>query len=119
MRQASLPRISVTSVPPVALLAPRVAVVVVAERFPEAWLVVVQQPQAPDPFGALPEVEVWHEQARRSAVLGLERLAAVGVGYPGPSPRDVLQRQIRGVAAVAEGEHVLGGGLDPFEQGVH
>jgi len=39
-------------------------------------------------------------------VLGLERLAAVVVGDPGLAVGDVLEGQIRGVAAVAEGEEV-------------
>src|SRR5690606_31805526 len=42
----------------VALLAPRIAVVVVAERFPESRLVVLHHAKLPQPLGALPEVEV-------------------------------------------------------------
>src|SRR5919199_1753912 len=62
---------AVTLVPPVALLTPGVAVVVVAQRLPETRLVVVQKPQAPDPLGTLPKVEVWDEQTCRTTVLGL------------------------------------------------
>ena len=93
--------------------------VVVAQGLPEAGFVFGHEPEAPYPLGALPEVEVRHEQAGRSAVLGLERLAAVGVSDPGLTACDLIQRQVRGVAAVAEGDDVLGGGLDLFEQGVH
>src|SRR5918993_3993768 len=86
-RQASLRGASAgtaaTSVSPVALLAPGVAVIVVAQRLPETGLVLVYQPQAPHPLGALPEVEVGDEQAGRAAVLRRERLALVGVGDPG------------------------------------
>src|SRR5215216_2170936 len=109
MRQSSLPRarILATSVPPVALLAPGVAVVVVAQGLPEAGLVFGDQPQSSHPLGALPEVEVRHEQAGRTAVLGLERLAAVGVGDPGLTACAIIQRQVCGVAAFAEGDYLL------------
>src|SRR5215213_8593488 len=121
MRQSSLPRArsSATSVPPVALLAPGVAVVVVAEGLPEAGFVFGDQPQSSHPLGALPEVQVRHEQAGRTAVLGLERLAAVGVSDPGLTACDIIQRQVRGVAAVAEGDDVLGSDLYFFKKCVH
>src|SRR5271166_2077947 len=48
------------SVALVALLEPRVAVVVVAVDLPEARLVVVQQTQPGHPLRALPEVQVRH-----------------------------------------------------------
>ena len=96
------------SVARVPLLEPWVAVVVVAVALPEARLVVVAQLQPAHPLRALPEVEVRHEQPRRAAVLGLERLAVVAVRDPGLAARDVLQREVRRVAAVAEGDHELG-----------
>src|SRR5215218_454101 len=95
MRQTSFRRgvrVSATLVPPVTLLAPRVAVVVVAECFPEAGFVATQEPQASDPLGALPKVQVWHEQARRTAVLRLQGLAVVRIGDPGLAACGVLQR---------------------------
>src|SRR4051812_9552913 len=72
----------VPSVAPVALLAPRVAVVVVAERLPEAGLVLRHEDEAAHPLGALPEVQMRDEQARGAAVLRLERLAVVLVDDP-------------------------------------
>src|SRR5690242_6391755 len=54
----------------IALFFPGIAVVVVAQRLPEARLVLGQQPQAAHPFGALPEIEVWHEQPRRPTMFG-------------------------------------------------
>src|SRR5215217_4323446 len=122
MRQSSLRRgvlISAILVPPVALLAPGVAVVVVAQGLPEAGFVFSDQPQSSHPLGALPEVEVRHEQAGRTAVLGLERLAAVGVSDPGLAACNLIQRQVRGVAAIAEGDDVLGSGLDLFKKCIH
>src|SRR5690349_1232403 len=51
------------SVTPVTLLAPGVAVVVVAQRLPEAWLVRQPEVDALDPLGGLPEVQVRHQEA--------------------------------------------------------
>src|SRR4051794_13387709 len=56
------------SVAPVALLAPRVAVVVVAGELPEPGLVVDGQRQPAPPLRALPEVQVRDDQARGPAV---------------------------------------------------
>ena len=91
---------------------------VVAVLLPEAGLVLVAQLEPAHPLGALPEVEVRHEQPRRAAVLGLERLAVVGEGDPRLAAGQVLERQVRRVAAVAEREHVLGVVLDRLEQRV-
>ena len=52
-------------------------------------------------------------------MLRVERLAVVAEGNPGLAAGHVIEREVRGVAAVAEGEHVLGLGLDVLEQRVH
>src|SRR5207237_9738461 len=70
------------SVAPVPLLAPWVAVVVVADALPEPGLVLGAQLQAAHPLGALPEVKVGDEQPGRAAVLGLELLAVEGECRP-------------------------------------
>src|ERR671917_1906304 len=102
IRQASLrgapAGTAATSVSPVALLAPGIAVIVVAQRLPETGLVLVYQPQAPHPLGALPEVQVGDEQACGATVLWGERLAVVGVGDPGFAARDLFEGKVRGVA---------------------
>src|SRR4051812_11347603 len=59
----------------IALLQPGVAVVVVPEALPEAGLVVRHQGERVHPLRALPEVQVRHQQAGGSTVLGCERLA--------------------------------------------
>jgi len=59
---------------------------------------------------------VRNEKARRAAVFGIERLAVEAVGDPGLAVGDVLERKIRRVAAVAEGDNVLGGALDVLEE---
>src|SRR5918992_337829 len=106
------------SVPRVALLFPGVAVVVVAVGLPEARLVVVAQLESANPLGALPEVEMRNEQPRRSAVLGLERLAAVLIRDPRPAADQILERQVGRVVAVAPRRDVAGVGLDAREQRV-
>src|SRR3954471_23631413 len=95
------------SVAPVALLFPRVAVVVVAVVLPEARLVLGAQLEAAHPLGALPEVEVRDEQPGRATVLPLERSPSVLVDDPGLPVGQIFERQVRCVTAVAESEHVL------------
>src|SRR5207247_8845246 len=65
-----------SSVAAVALLFPRVAVVVVAVVLPETGLVLGAQLEATHPLGALPEVEVRDEQPGRATMLRLEGLAS-------------------------------------------
>src|SRR5215218_8029757 len=61
----------------VALLAPRVAVGVIAAQFPEAGGVGVCELQAVDPLGRFPEIEMRHQKPRRSTMIGGDRLAVV------------------------------------------
>src|SRR3954453_14497241 len=65
---------------PVALLLPRVCVVVVAVELPEPLSVLGQDLEAAQELRRLPEVALGHEEAQRGAVIGLERLAPVGGG---------------------------------------
>src|SRR3954452_17111853 len=65
------------SVAVIALLPPRVAVVVVAGGLPEPRSVLDEELESSDPLGALPEVQVRDEEPGRPAVLGVERVAAV------------------------------------------
>src|SRR6266536_500571 len=62
-----------SSVALVSLLAPWISAVVVAELFPEPWLVAGDELESAHPLGALPEVQMRHEKARWSAVLRRER----------------------------------------------
>src|SRR4051812_27561659 len=106
------------SVALITLLKPRVSAVVVAERLPEARFVLIAEDQPPRPLRALPEVQMRDEQAGRAAVLGLEVLAVVAVGDPRLAAGDVLDGQVGGVAAVADGGDVAAPELDAVEQGV-
>src|SRR5919197_2560342 len=93
----------VTAVP---LLTPRVAVVVIAERLPESGLIALHEAQLPHPLRALPEVEVWHEEARGTAVLGRERHTVVSHRHPCLAAGHVGERQVGRVATVGHREHV-------------
>src|SRR5689334_17241237 len=100
-------RVSVTGVP---LLLPRVAPRVIAVLLPEPGFVVVEDPQPRDPLGALPEVQMRHQQPRRTAVLGGQRFAVELPGEPRPSTGQVRQWQVRGVPGVRVRDD-MGGGL--------
>src|ERR1035441_845961 len=65
----------------VALLAPGIAVHVVAVLLPEAGAVAIHDFDARQPFGAFPCIEPRHDQTRRTAMLGRNRLAIVMKGH--------------------------------------
>src|SRR5918992_5764792 len=97
---------SAASVAVIPLLAPGVAVDVVAERLPEARLVVLHETEPADPLGRFPEVEVRDQQARRAAMLGLQRLAVVVGGHHALATDQILDRQVGGVTAIAVGNEI-------------
>ena len=82
------------SIPLVPLLAPWVAVVVVAKLLPEAGGVLQHQVDAAHPLGGLPEVQVGDQQSGRSTVLGRKCLSVVLIGDPGVAVEQILQRQV-------------------------
>src|SRR3954471_1793410 len=84
----------IASVALVPLFLPRVAAVVVAVALPEPGLVVVEQTQPGDPLGALPEVQVRHQQPGRAAVLGGQRLPVGVPDHPGLATGDVVEREV-------------------------
>src|SRR5690349_14980857 len=63
------------SVALITLFKPGISAVVIAERLPEAGLVLGGEDEPSHPLRALPEVQVRDEQAGGAAVLGPERLA--------------------------------------------
>src|SRR5262245_8337763 len=85
----------------IALLTPGISVDMVAERLPEAGLVVLYEPQPTDPLRRLPEVEVRDQQTRRAAVLWRERLAVEPGRHQALATEQVLERQVGRVGAVA------------------
>src|SRR5256885_1244154 len=80
------------------LLFPGVRVVVVAAGLPVAGFVVLHEPDAGDPLGALPEVEVGDEASDRRAVLDRERLAVEPPGHHRRIGGGFLERRVGGVA---------------------
>src|SRR5215471_18728358 len=104
------------SVAPVPLLAPWVPVIVIAEALPEAWLVLQPEGDAADPLGALPQVQVRHEQPGRPAVLRRELLAVVAEGDPRLPVHQIFERQVGRIAAIGVHERVVGGRVDAAEQ---
>src|SRR6202165_4701180 len=104
------------SVAPVTLLAPRVAPNVISVRLPEAWLLLVLERYAAHPLGALPEIEVRHEQPHRPAVLWMKWLPVELVHDPRLVPGQVIERAVGRVPAVGENGGEVGSGFDPFEQ---
>src|SRR6266851_365441 len=83
---------SARSVAAVALLEPWVTVHVISVRLPEAGAVFGRQPETANPLGALPEVQMWHQQPRRAAVFWLERSTTEGESHPGLPVGDVGKR---------------------------
>src|SRR5262245_8045365 len=89
------------SVAVIALLTPGVSVDVVAEGLPEARLIVLHEAQPADPLSRLPEVEVRDQETRRAAVLRRQRLAIEPGRYQALAIKQVLERQVGRVPAVA------------------
>src|SRR6266545_840940 len=106
MRRA--PAKSYSLLPAVALFLPRIAAHVVAVLLPEAWPVAGHELQAADPLGALPEVEVRHEQPQRPAVLGRDGLAVPRVHQHVLGPHEVLEAEVGGEAVLGFDHYVRG-----------
>jgi hypothetical protein len=87
-----------------------VTVVVVAVRLPEAGLVARGEPQAAHPLGALPEVVVIDERARRATVLGRERLTTGGCDSRGSRMQ---------IDEVVSDKHIRGAGRSGQRQPWH
>src|SRR5207253_6106199 len=95
-------------VAPVTLFFPWITIIVVAKRLPEARFIPLDQSEAPDPLGALPEVEMRYKQPRRSTMFGSQRLPLVAEGHPGFSSQHIGERQIRRVVTIAVGDDISG-----------
>src|SRR5207245_10515044 len=108
------------SVPAVAFLFPGITMNVVAELFPEPRLVFLHEPKPADPLGALPEIEMRHDQSRRPAMHRLERLVVELVGNERLPLRHFVEGNIGRVAAGGIGHHDLAGRveLNRLEQGI-
>src|ERR1700675_3792387 len=94
-----------------ALLAPRVAIDVIAAQLPEARLLLPRKLQAAHPFRRLPEIEMRHQQPGRPAMVGLKRLPRIVERVErdhGLAADEVGEWHIGGVAVEGMGKHELG-----------
>src|SRR5579883_136163 len=85
----------------IALLRPGIAMVVVSPLFPEARAVGGDEFDAPDPFGALPEIELRHDRAHRPAMLAGERLPLPGMRQQYIVIGEIGERQVGRVIVIA------------------
>src|SRR5215472_12100210 len=92
---------AIASVIRVSLLTPRIAVHVVPAQLPEAGLVPLRELKPVHPLRRLPEVEMWHEYARRPPVVARQRLAFVLERDHRLSRREVRKWHVGGVSVVA------------------
>src|SRR5690242_17505368 len=84
----------------ITLLRPGVAMIVVAAHFPEAGTVGGDELDAPDPFGAFPEIEPRHDRAHRTTMLARQRTALPGMSKQHVLGVEVGQRQVGRVVVV-------------------
>src|SRR5579863_205951 len=96
----------------VALLGPRVAVIMVSANFPETATIVDRKLDRAHPFCALPAVELRHYQAQREAVIGIEAAAVVTPREHHVVVEKFLERKVGGIAAVAQDKDVARVGLE-------
>src|SRR5208282_613116 len=101
---------------PVALLAPRVAVIVIAAHLPEARAVLGGKLDALQPLGTLPEIEPGNDHAHRTAVLAAQGLALPARGEKHVAACELGERHVGGVAVVALEDDVPGLGLGSGER---
>src|SRR6185312_12761637 len=97
----------------IALLRPRVAVVVVTARFPEAGTVGGDELDAADPFGAFPEIEPRHDRAHRTAMLARQRTTLPGMGEQHVVGIEFGQREVGRVVVIAVEDNEARGSHGP------
>ena len=69
-------------------------------RLPEVRLVGFRERQAPQPFGALPEIEMRHEQSGGSAMHRLDRRVGVASYDRALATHQVIDREVGCIAAL-------------------
>src|SRR3954462_7459057 len=90
----------------VALLFPGIAVHVISEGLPEAWLVLGNEGQATHPFRALPEVQVRNDEASWAAVSGCQRRVIELGRNQRPTVHQIGYRQICRITSVGVRHHI-------------
>src|SRR5713101_7645901 len=87
---------------------------VVTERLPEAGLVSLHESKAPDPLGALPEIEMRYHQSSRSAVHGFQWLVIELIGDEGLPLHHLVHRKVGCITAVAVGHDIARDRVDLY-----
>src|SRR5579871_1140430 len=77
----------------------------VAADFPITRRIMGEELDGLQPFRTLPEIEMWHHEPHRAAVLDLERLARPAMGEQGICGGEIVQGEIGGVAVMAVQHH--------------
>src|SRR5262245_26411483 len=88
------------SITVISLLSPRVAVIVIAQRLPEAALVLFHEAQASHPLGALPKIEMRHEQPGRTAMRRQNRQALISGRDHAFTANEIRDGKVRCVTSV-------------------
>src|SRR5947208_9028900 len=101
----------------IALLLPKIRIVVVPVALPEARLVVVEQLEPAKPLRALPEITARHDQAQRPAVLRFQRLAVGFIGDHRLLALEGVERHVGREALLRMGDHEACAWLWPDELG--
>src|SRR3954452_22119060 len=89
--------LTVTGIP---LLFPRIAAHVISAQLPESRFIAFGEFQAIAPLGALPEIQMRHQQARGSSVLRRQWSTSVHGRHYGLAAHQVRSRNIGRVTAV-------------------
>src|SRR5579885_201521 len=85
----------------VAFLAPGIRVIVVAAHFPEPAAIPIAELDRAHPFGALPGIELRHDEPQRPAMIGFQVAAVVAMRQHHVVVQKFFNRQVGGVSAIA------------------
>src|SRR5262249_39708060 len=102
-RGAGAPAVSIAVI---ALFFPRVAVDVIAERFPEAWPILVDELQPLHPLRAFPEVEMRDQQPCRASMRRKDRQAVVACRDHGLAAHEIGDWNVGRIASMGVGHEV-------------
>src|ERR1700757_2791993 len=89
----------------ITLLGPGIAAVVITAHLPIARRIFGKEFDRLYPLRTLPEIEMWHHEAHRPAMLDRQRLASPTMGEQGVVSSEILQAEVGGVAVVGMQHH--------------
>src|SRR5262245_53656180 len=88
------------SITVISLLSPRVAVIVIAQRLPEAALILFHEAQASHPLGAFPKIEMRDEQPGRTTMRRQDRQALISGRDHASTANEIRDRKVCRVTSV-------------------